>query len=205
MMTNKTLVYIKQDDNPPVPVTARIKWLPDGKIKPCLYWTPDGSCYEIKHIYQMTPMAFLKNKGEGVRFKIRAELIKTPEPYVDYRFLQQEAYLYLADIFFCGRNIIDQRYDHGGKEFVSVTLDVFPNGEYELIYFKVQELEYEVESTLAVEPRGSFQAGGIGLWHKVKARQISAGEDSIDPHNCSVRISALYFEINKWWVRLKTA
>ena len=204
-MSDKAVVYIKHDDNPHVPVTVRLDWLSNGKIKPCLYWTPDGSCYEIKHIYEMTPLAFLKDKGEGVRFKVRATLIETPEPYADYQFCQHEVYLYLADNFFYGRNIIDDRYGHDGKEFVPVTLDVFPDCKYELISFSVQEQQYVVEKTIAVEPRGSFQAGGIGVWHKVKAQRASVDGGDPKSHNYDIRISALYFEINKWFVRVNAA
>jgi len=34
-----------------------------------------------------------------------------------------------------------------------------------------------VERTIAVEPRGSFRAGGIGIWHKVDARLINSYND----------------------------
>lgn len=204
-MADKTIIYIKQIGEPCVPVTIRIEWHPDGTIKPCLYWMPDGSCYEVKYILEMTPLAFLKDRGEGLRFKIRAELIETPEPYSDCQFTQHETYLYMADTQFCGKNIIDDRYGHKGKEFISVTLDVFPNCEYELVYFIAQGKRYMVEKTIAIEPRGSFHAGGVGVWHKVEARQVNAdNDDNPDPVKSIVRISALYFEINKWFVTVKS-
>ena len=198
-MTDKTLVYIKQSGGLAIPVTVRIEWLENGKIIPRMYWTPDGSRYQVKHVYETTPMAFLKDRGEGLRFKIRAVLVETPEYYPDHQFTQHETYLYLADNFFYGKNIIDGRYGHAGKVFIPVSLDVFPNAEYELICFKVQEQQYEVESTIAVEPRGSFYAGGIGIWHKVKARHVNPENETPD-HSESTRISALFFEINKWFV-----
>ena len=99
-----------------------------------------------------------------------------------------------------------QRYGHIGKEYISVTLDVFPNCEYELVYFKVKEKRYMVENTLDVEPRGSFYGGGVGMWHRVKARQINANDDEdLDPNKSVMRLAALYFEINKWFVTVKGA
>ena len=196
LISNHPIIYIKESGGLSVPVTARIDWLPDGKILPRFYWTPDGSCYKIKHIYEMTPLAFLKDGGVGLRFRIRAAITETPEPYSGHRFAQHETYLYLASGLFCGKNIIDERYGHEGKKFIPVTLDVFPDCTYELINFTVQETKYTVEKTIAIEPRASFNAGGIGVWHKVKARQT--GLDI-------VRTAALYFEINKWFIRVKTA
>jgi len=163
---DKVLVYIKQSGGQPVPVTVRVEWLPDGKIKPILYWTPDGSCYEIKHIHECTLRAYLKEKDMGVRFRVRAEVIETPEPYSDY-VLQHETYLYFADDWFCGKNIIDSRYGHAGKEYVRVTLDVFPDSGYELINFTVKGENYSVAHTVDIEQCGNFAAGGIGVRHKV--------------------------------------
>ena len=205
-MKDKTTVYCKQTGEPSIPVTARIDWLPDGTIKPCLYWTPDGSCYKINHVYEMTPLAFLKDRGEGLRFKVRAVLKETPEPYPDSILAQHETYLYLNDNFFCGKNIIDERYDHDLKEFIPVTLDVFQDGEYELVYFEVHGTRYMVEKTIVVEPRGSFYAGGIGLLHKIKARQINSNEDEgFELLKSVCREAALYFEINKWFVAVNAA
>ena len=86
-----------------------------------------------------------------------------------------------------------------------MTLDVFPNGEYELVYFKAHGARYMVERTVAVEPRGSFDAGGVGVWHKVEARQVNTDDDEDpDPLKSIFRKAALYFEINKWFVRVKT-
>jgi len=205
-MPTNTIIYSKQSGEPRIPVTARIEWLPDGTIKPCMYWTPDGSCYQVKQVYEMTPLAVLKDRGEGIRFKIRAEMTETPEPCADHQFARLETYLYLADDRFCGRNIIDDRYGHEGKEFISVTLDAFPNSEYELVYFNVQGTRYLVEKTIAVEPRGSFNAGGAGVWHKVEARQVNIDDDeNPDPQISVRRMAALYFEINKWFVAVNSA
>ena len=187
-MANK--IYIKAPGH--TPVTVRIKWLANGKIQPLLYWTPDGSCYEIKRVYEMTPLAFLKDGGEGIRFKIKSEIEK-PESYQDYHHVTlHETYLYFADGMFSGRNIVDERYSHENKEFIPVVLDVFPNGEYELISFEVRGTHYVVDKTIAIEPRASFNAGGAGVWHKVEARMV----------NGDVRMSVLYFEVNKWFVRV---
>ena len=182
-------IYIKQPGQPGIPVTVRIEWLSNGKIKPCLYWTPDGSCYEIRRVYETVSLALLKNRSEGLRFKVKA--IAT-----DCQYIQHEIYLYLADNLFCGRNIIDDRYGHECKEFITVTLDVFSNCKYELIDFEVHKTKYVVEKTLAIEPRASVRAGGIGIRHKIEARQLDSDNE---------RTAALYFEINKWFVRVKTA
>ena len=199
-------VYINQPGEPCIPVTVRIDWLSNGTIKPLLYWTPDGSCYEIKHIYERTPLAFLKERGEGLRFRVRAVIKESLESYADYHHVtQHETYLFFSDSLFSGRNIIDERYGHGGKEFIPVTLDVFPNCEYEIVFFEVRGTRYAVNKTLAVEPRGSFHAGGTGIWHKVEARQVTPDGEDLNPLESSIRMSALYFEINKWFVSVKAA
>ena len=203
-MESQTAIYSQQFGEPRVPVTVRIEWFPDGKIKPCMYWTPDGSRYEIRHVYEVTPLAFLKDGGEGLRFKVKSELTETPEYDDELLHTRYETYLYFADNWFCGRNFIDERYGHEGKEFIPVILDVFPNCEYELVYFKAQGRRYAVEKTIAVEPRGSFIAGGVGVWHKVKARQVNEDNDGDpDPEKSIVRVAALYFEVNKWFVTVK--
>ena len=184
---DKTVVYSKQSGEPAVPVTVRVEWFPDGKIKPRMFRTPDGSCYEIGEVCEMTPLAMLKDRGEGLRFKVRAKTF--------------EVYLYLADNLFCGRNIIDARYGHVNKEFIHVTLDVFPDCGYEIAYFTVQGSRYKVEKLIAVEPRGSYNAGGAGVWHKVEARLVNAGDDEDpDPGKSVRRLAALFFEVNKWFV-----
>ena len=79
--------------------------------------------------------------------------------------------------------------------------DVFPDSGYELIYFIVRGTRYIVEKTIFVEPRGSFHAGGIGVWHKVEARQVNTDDDEDpDPGKSIRRMAAIYFEINKWFV-----
>ena len=182
-------VYIRQPGGSGVPVTVRAEWLSTGKIIPRLYWTPDGSCHKIDRVYETVPMAFLKSRGEGLRFKIEATASDTDH-------IRREFYLYLADNLFCGKNIIDSRYEHESKEFIPVTLDIFPNCEYELIDFEARGVKYAVEKTIAVEPRGTIHAGGVGIWHKVEARRCDCE---------NTRIAAVYFEINKWFVRVKAA
>ena len=185
-------------------MTARIEWRPDGKIEPLMYWTPDGSRYEIKREYEMTPLAFLEDRGEGLRYKIRAEAVETPEPYAGRQFVRQETYLYLADDWFCGKNFIDGRYAHEGKEYIPVTLDIFPDRDYELVYFRVKGTRYAVEKTVSIEPRGSFYAGGVGIRHEVEARQIRADNDEDpDPSKSVRRVAALFFEVNKWFVNVR--
>ena len=200
-MANRIALYCKQAGEPPTPVTARIEWLPDGTIKPLMYWMPDGSCFRVKLTHECTPIALLKDRGEGLRFKVRAELIETPEYDGGLLCAQQETYLYLADNRFCGKNFIDARYGHAGKEYISVTLDILPDNEYEIIYFRVQGARYMVEKTRRIEPRASFRAGGVGICHIVEARQINNDDDEdFDPSKNSRRTAALFFEVNKWFV-----
>ena len=231
-MKEKTVIYSKQPGEPSVPVTVRIEWLPDGKVKPRLFWMPDGSCYEVRDICEMTHLAALKDRGEGVRFKVKAESADTKETSETYvgaytygayadavaesgvesgtesgagdRYTRLEVYLYLADNLFCGRNIIDSRYGHMSKEYINVTLDVFPDCEYELVYFIVQGSRYKVEKLIEKEPRGSYDAGGAGVWHKVEARAVNADDDDDpDPGKSVRRMAALFFEVNKWFVAVK--
>lgn len=203
-MVQQTNVYIKHYNNTRVPVTVRLEWLADGTIKPLFYWTPDNSCYEIKHIYEKVSLAFVKDRGEGVRFKVMATALETPEFYSS-QYMLHEVYLYLANNLFNGRNIVDERYNHDGKKFIPVVLDVFPDGDYELVYFHVQEAQYVVEKTIAIEPHASYYAGGSGIRHKIRARQISPGNEDITP-DVSIkltRMAALYFELNKWFVIIR--
>lgn len=184
-----------------VPVTVSIDWLPDGTIKPRMYWLPDGTCYEIISQLECVSLAYLRECGEGLRFKVRSEIVKTLEPDDERLHTQYETYLYLADKRFCEKNIIDSRYGHAGKEYITVTLDVLPEGDYELLYFWVRGARYKVEGTNEIEPRGSFNAGGVGLWHKVEARLVNADDDEDpDPQKSVRRLAALYLELNKWFV-----
>jgi hypothetical protein len=203
-MADKVIIYCTQNGEQRVPVTVRIEWLPDGKIMPVMYWTPDHSCYEIKHIYEMTPLAFLKDRGEGLRFRVRAVVIEAPEADDNLLYTQFETYLYFTDNRYCGKNIVDSRYEHAGKEYVPVTLNIFPNGDYEILYFEVHQERYIVERMLEVEARGSFAVGGVGIWHKVDVRLVNADDDEDpDPQESVRRLAALYFEINKWFVAVK--
>ena len=203
-MAAKTIVYIKQYDDPLTPVTARIEWLPDGNIKPLSYWVPDGSCFQVKHIYETTELAFLKGHEKGLRFKIRSKVTQTPEPCSYYLHTQHETYLYFSGGWFSGGKFIDERYWHTGKEFIPVTLDIFPDGSYELICFWARGARYLVEKTLSMEPHGSFHAGGVGIRHKVEARLDDADNDkNIVVNNSARRMASLYFEVNKWFIALK--
>jgi len=204
-MPDKTLVYSKQSGELPVPVTVQIEWLPCGTIKPIMYWTPDDSCYMVKHIAESVHLAHLKDKDVGIRFKVRAEIIETLDTHSNHRNFQQETYLYFADNWFSGRNIIDSRYGHAGKEYISVALDVFPNADYELVYFIVKDERYMVEKTVCIEPRGSFNAGGIGVRHEVNAILINpCNDEDPEPHKSIRRKAAIYFEINKWFTSVKS-
>jgi len=202
-MDGKTVIYCKQPGEPPTPVTVRVEWQPDGKIVPLKYWTPDGICFKVNSIYEMTPLAFLKDRGEGVRFKIKSEIIDLPEMDENFLHFQYETYLYFADNFFYRKGFVDGRYGHSGKEFISVTLDFFPDAGYELICFHVRGERYIVERKLQTEPRGSYLAGGVGIRHCVEARPAGAdGGENPRPY-AAARVVALYFEVNKWFVTLK--
>ena len=220
-------------DQPYIPLTVRVEWFPDGSIIPCMYWTPDESGFRVRHVNQCMPLAFLKERGEGLRFRVMAEALETSEVYESSEIyetpgvseapetpgvseapetpgvseapwmhfgnnhIRHETYLYFADDRFCGKNIIDERYDHASKEFIPVMVDIFPNGDYGLVCFWVSGERYNVEKTIAVEPRGSFHAGGVGTWHKVEARKV--GDAGLRDDNVK-RAAALYFEINKWFI-----
>jgi len=183
-----TVVYIKQANEPPIPVTVRLEWLPNGKIKPIMYWTPDNSCYEVKHVYESTSLAFLREKGVGIRFRVRAEMREMPD---NTSCARHETFLYLADMRFCESGFIDDRYSHPNKKYVTVTVDVFPNAEYELVRFCVGDECYVVERTLKVEPRALYRVGGIGVWHRVDVRANSGGE---------WQRKAVFWEVGGWYV-----
>jgi hypothetical protein len=167
-IADKIIVYSQQIGGKRIPVTVRIEWLADGKINPLMYWMPDGSCYQVSKIYERTPIAFLKDCGVGIRFKVRGLLAEASEVYSDHCFAQQDTYLYFADTQFHGKNFIDQRYKHAGKEYIPVVLDVFPSGDYELLYFWAKGERYKVEKKLKIEPRGCYSAGGVGHMRPVK-------------------------------------
>jgi hypothetical protein len=187
-----------------------------------MYWTPDGDSYEIKRVYEMTYNAHLKHKGEGVRFKVWAEEVKMYGTDDEDKHILKETYLYFEDNWFCGKGFVDERYGHAGKEFISVTLDVFPNGKYRIVCFKTKEARYIVEETISVEPRGSYNAGGVGICHRVEARKISDGNDENNENNENndndnhpdsntnpdvnvLRQANLFFEVSKWFISTKSA
>ena len=204
-MEENAVIYSKQSGGQRIPLTVRIDWLPNGTIIPRLYWTPDGSCYQIISLSESVPLGFLKERGEGLRFEVKAKIIETPDYDDDMLYSRCETYLYLADSRFYQKNIIDERYGHTGKEYISVTLDIFPDGDYEPVYFWCHGARYMVEKTIAVEPRGSFHAGGVGQWHKVRARLVNAKDDEDpDPSKSIRRLAALYLELNKWFVTSTT-
>ena len=195
------IVYSRQQGKPKIPATVRINWLADGAIKPLMYWTPDNSCYEVKSILDVTPLAYLDEKGEGIRIRVASELLESLDLYPAYQGCQHEVYLYFADKFFSGKNFVDERYDHENKKYIPMVLDVFQNGEYELVHFKVNEAEYMVERTISVEPRISYRAGGAGICHKVEAKQISdEGNSNLSDDKSTYRLAAIFFEVNKWFV-----
>lgn len=200
-MAAKTVIYGRQNGEPLIPLTVRIEWHANGTIVPLTYWTPDGTCYKVMSSSGHVPLSILKEHGEGLRFRVIGEVIETPEPEDERLHTRNETYLFLADSLFCQKNIIDERYGHAGKEYIAVTLDVFPNCDYELVYFRVRGARYVVEKTHDIEPHGSFQAGGIGVRHKVMARLVNAdSDDDPDPQNSISRSAALYLELNKWFV-----
>jgi len=197
------MIYCKQPGEEPIPITVRLKWLPDGTIHPLCYWLPDDSYHEIKYIHNMTPLKYLRDGGVGVRFKVSTTAPGGQRSFRcdDKGIVLYDNCLYLADNRFCGKPFIDERYSHNAKEYIPIVIDVFPNGEYGLVSFWVQGVRYSVEKTLEVAKRGSFAAGGIGLRHKVEARLVNEDDDECPDINNSVRrLAALYFEVDKWWV-----
>ena len=202
----KSTIYFKQDNEHVVPVTVRIEWLPNGKIKPLMYWTPDNSCYAVLHVFESIPLAFLKDRGEGIRFKIKSVMTESLEYDAGFSQSIDEIYLYFADGRFCEKDFIAGRYGHASKEYVPVTMDIFPNGDYELVYFRVGENRYMVEKTIEIEPHGSFLAGGIGIRHKVETRLVNSdNDDDPIPYKSFRRLTALYWELDKWFVAVNAA
>lgn len=199
-METTSIAYIKEGNGLPIPVTVQVKWLPDGKIKPIMYWTPDNSCYEVKQVYESIKLAYLKERGEGIRYRVNAELTDIPD-YDCSLYIKHETYLYLCDNKYCEKGFIDDRYSNVKKKYIPVILDIFPDGEYEIIYFWVDNNRYKVEKTIEVEPRGSFHAGGIGIWHKLDARLVNNdNDDNPSPNENVRRLAALFLELNKWFV-----
>ena len=191
-MGEKTVVYLKLDGEPPIPVTVQICWLPNGKIRPLMYWTPDNSCYKVKHVYESTKLAYLKQGGEGIRYRVNAELAESPGQ--DYHaYAHHEVYLYFASNLYCPKCLIDEGYGHASKKYIPVTLDVFPWGDYEIVGFQVDDKQYTVERTIMRESRGSYNVGGVGVWHMVEAREADG----------SFRLAGLYLEFDKWFVNKK--
>jgi len=199
-MENTIIAYIKQPYESPIPVTVQVKWLADGKIIPLMYWTPDNSRYEVKHVYESIKLAYLKERGVGIRYRVNAELMDIPD-YDRLLYAKHETYLYLCDNRYCEKGFIDDRYNSASKKYVPVVLDIFPDGGYELVYFWVDDNRYKVEKTIDIEPRGSFHAGGIGVWHKIDVRLVNDDNDNDpNPSKRCCRLAALFLELNKWFV-----
>ena len=204
---SKIIIYEKQPECRPVPLTVNADWNVDGQIVPRYYWTPDGSRFKVLHINECVPVAFLEEKGEGLRFKMRARLEETVEEGTDLHHAQYETYLYFADNRYCEKTIVDARYDRAEKLYIPVNLDIFSDGNYELISFWFLNARYRVEQTLDISQRAAYRVGGrLGLRHKVEARLVNAhDDDDPDPDQSIRRMAALYFEINRWFLAVKTA
>ena len=206
MMAEKDIIYIKQDGEPSVPVTVRIGWRPDGVIKPLEFWMPDNTHYRVMHIYECVPRAFLKNKAEGIQFKIKAKITVDKDSYHEHRFIEFDTYMVFASNKFCEKNIVDDRYKHPGKKYIPVIMDVFSDGDYELVYFWVKGSRYKVEKTLDIDSRGTLKAGGFGLRHEVDVRLVNKFDDEDPDQSNSVRRqAALYWELNKWFIAVGAA
>jgi len=156
-----------------------------------MYWTPDNSCYVVKHIYESVRVSFLKENGVGIRYKVKAELEEMPDNTSNAR---HEIYLYFADNRFCEQGFIDERYSHPSKEYVPITMDVFSGGDYELISFRLGDNCYVVEKTLKIEPRALYLDGVMGVWHKVIARLVGGNDDG------ETRGVAISWEVDRWFV-----
>jgi hypothetical protein len=193
--------YIMRCGEPYTSVTARICWSSDGKIEPRFFWTPDGTKHKIVSHGPGIFLSLLKERGEGLRYKVRSEIVDAPELHTELLHTQYDTELYLADNRFCQKNIIDERYNHASKEYIKITMDVFPDAEYELVCFWCRNERYMVERTIAVEPRASYKAGGTGLRHKVTARLVNAHDDEDpEPSRSECRPASLFLEFNKWFV-----
>ena len=202
MMAERIVVYSKQENGEMMPLTMRVEWLPTGVIKPRMYWTPDGSCFQVTHVIECVRLAHLKSGGKGIRFKVMAMMIESEDIGAEPSPVSYEIYLYLADDFFCAANMIDEQYAHDGKVYIPVTMDIFPGGDYELICFWVRGVCYCVDRTYDVTLGGSYEAGGVGLRHGVMATMVKdAGGDAVNATKLSSRKASLYLELNKWFVK----
>jgi len=203
---SRIIVYEKQPERRRVPLTVNADWLPDGQIVPRYFWTPDGVCLKVLHVYECVPIAYLRDRGEGLRYRVRAWVEETAGLDDELLHAQYETYLFFADNRFCEKTIVDARYEHAGKLYIPVNMDIFSDGSYELISFWCRDARYHVEQTLDISQRAAFRVGGVGLRHEVEARLVNAHDDEDpDPDRSVRRKAALFFEINRWFVAVNSA
>jgi len=145
-------------------------------------------------MYEATRLAYLKQGGEGIRYRVSAKL-QDPDSHA---YAHDDVYLFFVSDQYCQKGFIDERYEHAGKKYIPVTLDVFPWGDYEIVGFQVDDNEYKVERTIAREARGSYKVGGVGIWHKVEAWLAN------DDKGLSFRLVGLYLEFDKWFSPIKS-
>jgi hypothetical protein len=202
----KATVYGKPMGGAPVPMKVRVEWKADGLISPTLYWTPDGTCYQVKPGCKSVQLAYLKDRAVGLRFEVRSKVIHTPHPYPELHYALCEAYLFLEDGRVCEKNFLDARYQNPKKSYITVEIDFHPNGEYDLAYFRHQDERYKIEAVSEIDHHGAFLAGGVGIRHKVSVRKVNPhDDDDPDPDNPDVRVTAIYWERDKWFISLKAA
>lgn len=203
---SRIIVYEKQPEKERVPLTVNADWLPDGEIVPRFYWTPDGTRSKVLQVYECVPIAYLKDKGTGLRYKVRAEveeLIETDDVLLN---AQYDTHLFFKSNRYCEKTIVDARYDHPEKLYIPVNMDIFPDGTYELLSFWCRDNRFRIEKTLDISHRAAYRVGGVGLRHKVEVRMVNAKDDNDpDPEHSIRRVAALYFEINRWFIAVNSA
>ena len=63
-----------------------------------------------------------------------------------------------------------------------------------------------ISANLDISRRAAYRVGGFGLRHQVEARLVNADDDEDpDPDQNIRRMAALYFEVNRWFLAVKTA
>ena len=192
-------VYIKQSEGIATPITVRIHWLANGDWYPTLFWMPNGICYEVSlPILERAPLSCLKEKGVGTRITANVNMAEDSGESTNLCKGGQSVHIYFADSKFDAKCIVDAAYNHNKKLYISVEVDIFSEGSYELVGITVDSDKYLVSRTLSVEPRGSYGAGGVGICHKL--RVVKEGQQGDCP--LPWREANVYLEFDRWFIHI---
>jgi len=138
-----------------------------------------GSEYGISGILEETRSETLKKRGSGIRYKIRAGGEFMRESYLfrigDLWYLAEQLDDSIPDIqlrhigvSYCGKKVIDGRYDNQYKVAVDVAAMCYSTGGVEPYALWWEDgTQYEVDRILERERAASLKAGIIGMRYKV--------------------------------------